>query len=84
MENVLDSAATVEGLADILLEEFEARLVPEMSDVLHPSGQEIVSANHGVAFAQQRIANVRADETRPACHKYTHKYVPSMPTSATA
>ena len=84
MENVIDFAAAIEWLADVLSEKFEARLVTEMSDVLQLSGQEIVGANHGVAFAQQRIAYMRANKTRPACHKYTHKNVLSASTSATA
>ena len=38
MEYVVDPAA-IEGLADILLEKFEARLMVEMSNILPLSGQ---------------------------------------------
>jgi hypothetical protein len=55
MENVFDFAA-IERVTDVLLEEFEARIIAEMSDVLQSSGQQIVGANHGVAFAKQCIA----------------------------
>jgi hypothetical protein len=54
----------VERRADILLQKFEAGLVVEMGDVLHPSGQQVVGADDGVAFSQQRIAQMRPDKSR--------------------
>ena len=36
------------------------------------SGQQIVGAHDGMALGQQRVAQMRADKARPACHQYAH------------
>ncbi len=71
MENVVD-VAEVEGLADVLLEELEARLVAQMGDVLACAGEQIVGANDGVALAEQRVAQMRAEKSGAAGYEYAH------------
>ena len=55
VEDVVD-LAEIEGLADVLLDEAEARLVLEMSEVGEIAGAEVIDADDGVAFGEQSVA----------------------------
>ncbi len=62
MEDVIHFAK-VEGPANILLAKLEAWLVPQMRDVLHAAGQQIVGADDRVALRQQGVAQDATPES---------------------
>jgi hypothetical protein len=43
VEDVLD-LAEIEGLADVMVAKFEARLLPKVLDVAHVAGEQVVDA----------------------------------------
>jgi hypothetical protein len=49
-----------------------------MREVLHPSSQQIVGADHGVALSQQGIAQMRTKKTCAAGHQHMHDCDSSM------
>jgi len=55
MKNVFETAA-IEGLADILLQKFEARLVAKVGQIGESSGEKVIGDDDGVAFSQEDIA----------------------------
>src|SRR5215469_2619673 len=61
MENVVDLAA-VERPVDIQLLKFEITFSAQVLDVRRAPGEEIVHGDDRVAFRQQRVAQVRAEE----------------------
>ena len=48
-------------------QQLEARIVEQVKDVLAPAGEEIIEAEHFVAFAEEPLAKMRADEPRATC-----------------
>ena len=60
--------ATIERLTNILLQQLEARLIPKMRNVRQSARQQVVGRDNGVAFPQQKIAEVGSDKTRAARH----------------
>ncbi len=71
VENIVNFAE-IEGLADILLHKFEARVIIQMLNIRPTSSQQIVGTHDGMALRQQRVAQMRANKARPACHQYAH------------
>ncbi len=59
VEDVVDGAR-IEWLADIVLDEAEAGLVGEMGEIGMVAGREVVEADDGVAFGEQRVTKMRA------------------------
>ena len=72
VENIVNLAG-IERLADILLEKRESRFMPQMREILHPSSQQVVGADHGVALRQQGIAQIRTQKTCTAGHQDVYK-----------
>ena len=62
MKNVIDRAA-IEGLDDIDLLKFKPVVVAQVLEIRQLSGQEIIRCHHRVAFCQQRVAQMRAQES---------------------
>ena len=58
-----DSAA---GLGDVVDQDREARVRPQVLDVGGAPGLEVVEADHAAAAGEQRLAQMRADEARAA------------------
>ncbi len=56
----------VERKADVVAHQLEVRVIEQVRDVAPASGEEIVDAEHVVAFLQQEGAKVRAEETGAA------------------
>jgi len=54
----------IEGLADILLQKFEARLVAKVGQIDESSGEKVIGHDDGVAFS--RRASHRWEPTKPA------------------
>src|ERR1035438_1803463 len=69
VEDIVNLAG-IERPADILLKKGESRLVAEMREVLHPSSQQIIGADHRVALRQQGIAQMRAKKPCTAGHQH--------------
>jgi hypothetical protein len=65
MKNVVDVSA-IEGLTYILVQQFEMRFIAEVREVGQPSGKKIVGHDDGVAFSEQSVAKVGADEASSA------------------
>ena len=59
VKDLIDRAG-VEGLADVLLDEAEAGLVREVSEVSVAAGREVVDADNGMAFGEEGVTKVRA------------------------
>src|SRR5258708_6556201 len=72
VEDVIDRAQ-VEGLVDILLNKLKPRLVLKVFDVADTAGDEIVYANHLMAFGQQRITEMRANEACAPGYQNSHE-----------
>jgi ppGpp synthetase/RelA/SpoT-type nucleotidyltranferase len=48
-------------------------LVPEqMGDILNPSGEEVVHADHGMSRLQQQIGKMTPEKPGSACNKDMH------------
>jgi hypothetical protein len=48
-------------------------LVPEqMGDILNPSGEKVVHANHGMSGLHQHIGEMTPEKSGSACNKDTH------------
>ena len=62
----------IEGLAYVLLEKLESWLRRQVSDIFSIAGEEVIGAYDLMTFNDQRVAEMRAKETRSACHKYPH------------
>ena len=62
VEDVIDSAA-VEGLVDVELAELEAAVVLEMIEVREASSEQIVNDDDGIAFTEQGVTQVGAQES---------------------
>ncbi len=54
MEDVIHFAE-VEGARYIVFAKLEARLIPQMGDVLHPARQQIIGANYRMTLRQQGV-----------------------------
>jgi hypothetical protein len=55
MKNVFETTA-IEGLTDILLQKFEARVVAKVRQIGESSGEKVIGHDDGMAFSQQGIA----------------------------
>jgi hypothetical protein len=65
VEHQVDMPGREVGLVDVVLDEGQA-LAFEVRDVGPGAGQQVVDADHLVAAADQRFAEVGPDESRPA------------------
>jgi hypothetical protein len=65
MKNVVD-VPTIEGLTYILMQQFETRFVAEVREVGQPSCKKVVGHHNRVAFCEQSVAKVGADEASSA------------------
>jgi len=59
---------TIKLAANVAFEEFEARLIRKMFNVLAPSGQQIIERNYLVSFAEQGITKMRAKKSGSSCY----------------
>ena len=48
---------------DVVLDELEARILPQMGDIFPRAGDEIIQADHFVALGQKAVREVGTDET---------------------
>ncbi len=65
VKNVID-LAHVEGLANILVDEFQPRVVGKMGKVGKAAGEQVIDDDHAPAFAEQGIAEMRAEKSGTA------------------
>ena len=68
VENVIDRAA-VKGFVDVDLLKFKAGFVAQVLEIRKFSGQQIVDDDHGIAFRQQGIAQMRAQKSGSASYQ---------------
>src|SRR5206468_2075075 len=68
VEDELDRAG-IEGGANVLVEELEARLGAKVSEIGHVTSGEVVDAHDGIPLGQERIGQMRAEETRGPSNK---------------
>ena len=61
--------APLAGLANIFLHEFKSGVTLQMLDISEPSSQQIVRRDHGIAFAQQPIAEMRSQKAGPTSYQ---------------
>src|SRR5690242_17154351 len=54
-------------LSDVVTYQLETRIIEQVQDVFAPAGEEVVEAEHFVAFAEEPFAKMRADEPRATC-----------------
>ena len=81
VKDVVHHAALNRG-ANVLLEKFEAGVVPQMFQVGEPSREEIVGRNHRVTVSQQSITEMRTEKARSpgdqrACRFHQFRSAPS-------
>ena len=65
MKNVIYFPA-VKRLIDVDFPKFKTSFVAKMVKIGLPAGQEVIHRNNGIAFRQQSVAEVRAQEPGPA------------------
>jgi hypothetical protein len=51
-------------VADVVVVELEVAALEQVLDVLQSAGDQVVHADHVVAFLQETVAEVRAEESR--------------------
>jgi hypothetical protein len=71
--------AGIEGLADVFLRKFEARLMGKVGQVFSVAGREVVNAENGVSFGQESIGEVGAEKSGSAGNKNTHSIESTLP-----
>ena len=59
-------------LDHIMAQQLETAVIEQVRDVLASPGKEVVEADHFVAFAQQSLAQMRADKTCAAGDENPH------------
>ncbi len=64
MDDGIDRTVHFGRLRDVVPDELKPLIACEVSDVLRRSGQKIVDPHNRVAFSQQAVAHMRADEAR--------------------
>jgi hypothetical protein len=62
----------LEGVADVVADEFEAVVVEEVLDVAFSAGEEVVEADDFVAFVEEAFAEVGAEEAGSAGDEDAH------------
>jgi hypothetical protein len=62
----------LEGVADVVADEFEAFVIEEVLDVALAAGEEVVEADDFVAFVEEAFAEVGAEESGAAGNEDTH------------
>jgi len=65
MKNVVYVTA-IEGLTYILVQQFETRFIAEVREVGQPSCKKVVGHHNRVAFCEQSVAEVGANEASSA------------------
>ena len=73
VENEVDRSVNEQVVRYVILDELEPGIPGEMGDVGRGPRDEIVDAGDGVAFGDQTITQMRAEESRPtrdygSCH----------------
>ena len=66
MQYQVDVVGRGERLADVVPDEGERGIVPEVGDVAAVAGAQVVDAGHAGAGGQQALAQVRSQEARTA------------------
>ena len=64
IEDVVNASA-VEGLADIVFQEFKPGVVAQVLNIAATSGQQVVYGSDCVPFGQQRVAQMRPRKPAP-------------------
>ena len=74
MENIVQIARNVDEFRDVVVIELEVGQVEQVFDVANVARNEVVHRNDVVALFDKPIAEVRPQETSPACNEYAfHK-----------
>src|SRR6266436_6688552 len=68
VEHVIHRPA-VKALIDINLLKFKARVVAQMIEIGQFSGQQVIDGDDGIAFAEQSVAQVRAQKSGSASYQ---------------
>ena len=68
----IDIAIDADRFGDVVLDEFETRIVFKVRDVVGATRDEIVHRNHLIAARNKVIAEVRADESRTTRNEDPH------------
>ena len=63
VDNEIDRPVNHERQGDILPPELELRIAAQMRNIPLSTGQEIIQSEHAIAFAEQSVAKMGADET---------------------
>lgn len=59
-------AFQVNGVADVMLDEFKGLMAEQVMDILGVAGRHIIQANDFIARFEQGVAEVRPDKARAA------------------
>ena len=77
MQHVVDRPVDLDRLGDVVLDERKCGLLEQVGDVPPVAGQQVVDADDLVAVGEEPLAQVRADEPRPAGdHRSRHPLSP--------
>jgi hypothetical protein len=66
MEHGIDGTYEVEGLAHVVTDELERLVSAEKGDIVCCARDQVVDAHDLPAISEQTLAEMRAQETRPA------------------
>jgi hypothetical protein len=65
-------AVNVHIIAYIVFDEGKSLVPKQMGDILDPSGEKVVHADHGMSGLQQHIGEMAPEKPGSACNKDTH------------
>src|SRR5436190_1127499 len=73
MKDVIHFAG-IETRGNVLLHKFESGLAGKMSDIRLPASQQVVEADHRMAFCEQGITEMRPEKSSAAGNQGPHPY----------
>jgi hypothetical protein len=71
VQHVVEVALDGDEVGHVVLDEDEARIL-DVGDVVEGAREEIVHAHHVAAVGEEKVAEMRAEESRPARDEDTH------------
>ena len=76
MHDRIEWTFDMEVVTDIVFDERKSLVPEQMGEVFHPSGDEVVDADHGMSGLHQQIGEMTPEKPGSACNKNTHTMIP--------
>src|SRR5512134_3240810 len=72
MHDGIQWAVNMHIVAHIVFDKVKSLVTEQMGDVLNPSGEKVVHADHGMSGLQQHIGKMTSEKPGSACNENTH------------